>query len=110
MLAVTALWRGGRTGNRRSSCAPSAGARWSPEACGHGSAECTVASVTGPSRRPEAVYNLTVADQPEFFANGLLVHNCAYTPDGYDGSPDRLDALVWALSELMLNARRWTAA
>jgi predicted phage terminase large subunit-like protein len=27
---------------------------------------------------------------------------CQYTPDGYDGSPDRLDALVWAFSELML--------
>lgn len=23
------------------------------------------------------VYNLTVAGQPEYFANGLLVHNCA---------------------------------
>jgi phage terminase large subunit-like protein len=28
-----------------------------------------------------------------------------YTPDGYDGSPDRVDALVWALSELMLSVR-----
>lgn len=34
---------------------------------------------------------------------------CAYTPDGYDGSPDRLDALVWALTELMLNSRRLMA-
>lgn len=25
-----------------------------------------------------------------------------YTPEGYDGSPDRVDALVWAFSELML--------
>lgn len=32
---------------------------------------------------------------------------CAYTPDGYDGSPDRVDALVWALTELMLNARSY---
>ena len=31
------------------------------------------------------VYNLTVADEPEFFANGILVHNC-----------------VWALTDLML--------
>jgi phage terminase large subunit-like protein len=42
-------------------------------------------------RRPrpadrQPVYNLEVEGQPEFFANGLLVHNC-----------------VWALSELMLN-------
>jgi phage terminase large subunit-like protein len=34
------------------------------------------------------VYNLTVANQPEYFANGVLVHNC--------------DALVWALTNLML--------
>mgnify|MGYP000293477542 CR=1 FL=1 len=26
--------------------------------------------------RLEPVYNLTVADAPEFFANGVLVHNC----------------------------------
>lgn len=24
------------------------------------------------------VYDLTVADQHEFFANGILVHNCTY--------------------------------
>lgn len=29
---------------------------------------------------------------------------CAYTPDGYDGSPDRVDALVWALTDLMLTS------
>lgn len=33
--------------------------------------------------QPEPVYDLTVADCPEFFANGVLVHNC-----------------VWALTEL----------
>jgi phage terminase large subunit-like protein len=27
---------------------------------------------------------------------------CNYTPDGYDGSPDRVDALVYALTELLL--------
>ena len=33
---------------------------------------------------------------------GLLEDQaCAMTPDG--GSPDRVDALVWALSELMLS-------
>lgn len=36
------------------------------------------------------VYNLTVADKPEYFANGILVHNC--------------DAKVWALTELMLTS------
>ena len=27
---------------------------------------------------------------------------CVFAPDQYDGSPDRVDALVWCLSELML--------
>lgn len=36
---------------------------------------------------PKPVYDLTVEGQPEFFAGGLLVHNC-----------------VWALTELMLSA------
>jgi len=35
------------------------------------------------------VYNLTVANKPEFFANGILVHNC-----------------VWALTELLVTAPR----
>ncbi len=26
---------------------------------------------------------------------------CNFTPDGYDGSPDRVDALVWALTDLL---------
>jgi hypothetical protein len=37
--------------------------------------------------RVEAVYNLQVEDIPEYFANGILVHNC-----------------VWALSSLMFSA------
>lgn len=31
---------------------------------------------------------------------------CNYVPDTYDGSPDRVDALVWALTDLMLSAPR----
>lgn len=35
---------------------------------------------------------------------------CTYVPDAYDGSPDRVDALVWALTELMLgNDGGWGA-
>jgi phage terminase large subunit-like protein len=30
---------------------------------------------------------------------------CAFVPEGMDGSPDRVDALVWALTELMLEKR-----
>jgi hypothetical protein len=53
---------------------------------------------------PIAVYNLKVAEDyaPEYYANGVLVHNCLWTPDGE--SPNRLDALVWALTELKI----WT--
>ena len=29
-----------------------------------------------PTGRIEPVYNLTVEGQPEFYANGVLVHNC----------------------------------
>lgn len=36
----------------------------------------TVASV-GRTGLVECVYNLTVAEVPEFFANGILVHNCS---------------------------------
>jgi uncharacterized protein YjbI with pentapeptide repeats len=32
--------------------------------------------VSGVSHKAEEVYNLTVAELPEFFANGVLVHNC----------------------------------
>ena len=45
------------------------------------------------------VYNLTVEGTPEFFANGILVHNCSWTGAPNEKSPDRLDALVWALWE-----------
>jgi phage terminase large subunit-like protein len=31
---------------------------------------------------------------------------CAWGAPGFGGSPDRLDALVWALSELLLKDQR----
>ena len=62
------------------------------------------------------VYNLSVEGTPEFFANGILVHNCRVHHAGsfpqledemceFDAltdqkSPDRMDALVWALTHL----------
>lgn len=39
------------------------------------------------------VFNLTVEGENEYYANGILVHNC--------------DALVWALTELMLGTETW---
>jgi phage terminase large subunit-like protein len=35
--------------------------------------------------------------------DALEDEQCQFTPLGYDGSPNRVDALVWALTELMLN-------
>lgn len=48
-----------------------------------------------------SVFNLTVADQPEFFANGVLVHNCA----------DALRYLVMAVpaSAWAVNTSGWSA-
>lgn len=49
------------------------------------------------ARRTTPVYNLTVADgyPPEFYANGILVHNCTtWIPEEDPNSPDRLDAMV----------------
>lgn len=70
--------------------------------------------------KPVPVYDLTVEGLPEFFAAGVLVHNCRihhvgslpkledemceWDPlDATARSPNRLDAMVWALTELMLN-------
>jgi hypothetical protein len=49
------------------------------------------------------VYNLMISEGwlPEFFANGILVHNCTWTPE-LDWSPDRLDAMVWDAVALKL--------
>ena len=59
----------------------------------------SIESVTATGeKRP--VYNLKVFGMNEYFANGVLVHNCQWEPG--DDSPNRMDALVWALTELML--------
>lgn len=51
------------------------------------------------------VYNLTVAPGhlPEFYANGVLVHNCSWVPDETRRSPDRIDALVHAATALLVS-------
>lgn len=47
------------------------------------------------------VFDITVDEEHEFYANGILVHNCTYTPLE-PKSPGRMDALVWAITDLML--------
>lgn len=67
--------------------APSAG-HYSGRASTERSRPHAPVSVLGLSASGVApVYNLEVADQPEYFANGVLVHNC-----------------VWAFTELMLGS------
>jgi phage terminase large subunit-like protein len=52
-------------------------------------------------REQQPVFNLTVEGAHEYYANAILVHNCSWSPQaGY--SPGRLDALVWCLSDLVL--------
>lgn len=45
-----------------------------------------------PTGNNEPVYDLTVDDAHEFYANGARVHNCSWQPG--QGSPDRVDAMV----------------
>ena len=42
-----------------------------------------VLTVSVLSEKEPEVYDLTVKDQPEFFANGILVHNCRYALERY---------------------------
>lgn len=59
-----------------SSIASSVARPASPETGGPSTAQPHVVSVTPAGRR--RVYNLTVADAEEYYANGFLVHNCRY--------------------------------
>lgn len=74
---------------------------------GHGNFVKIPAAVNTVSLELQPVYNLHVADPHlhEYFANGILVHNCEYTSEGDMGySPDRMDSLVWGFTELMVHS------
>jgi hypothetical protein len=62
----------------------------------------TVESVHA-SKDISLVYDLTVDGCHEMFAGGILVHNCGWTPQSGEKSPDRLDALVWAVTDLLID-------
>lgn len=49
------------------------------------------------------VFNLKIepSSPPEFVANGILVHNCSWEDAPGQPSPNRLDAMVFAVTELM---------
>jgi phage terminase large subunit-like protein len=106
--------------------APNAKKIFSRFGVGNGYAPTSVDVCDTPERSEsvEPVFNLHVADQHEYVANGILVHNCRVshvqpfdeledemcqmTRDGFtgEGSPNRVDALVWALTELMLDEQK----
>lgn len=46
----------------------------------------------------EDVYNLHVEEAEEYFANGILVHNCSVFPSG--AFDDQVDAMTQALRDL----------
>ncbi len=52
----------------------------------NGESLLTVISVS-PTSRIETVYNIQVADDPEYYANGVLVHNCRYCVMNLDRRP-----------------------
>lgn len=97
----------GRTVSPAPSPVAGAGPSSSPSVCGPRIARGPVAAgtITGARNRlwNRPVYNLQVDGPPEFFANGILVHNCEWVPAQGLPSPDRLDALVWAITDLMLD-------
>ena len=49
------------------------------------------------------VHHVSETEDPEANLNELCLQMTTWEPLGSIGSPDRLDALVWALTELMLN-------
>lgn len=96
--------RYGRGGRLRRSRVLNAGAPFNQQGCAPNSVleGVGVSSIKSVMRgKARLVWNLSVDGPPEFFANGVLVHNCTWEPLEGDRSPDRLDALVWALTELV---------
>lgn len=103
-LALLPPDRCGQIASRDRSCASSAESRDKQLISGRSSTVRSSVSDVQVIAACVPVYNLEVQDGclPEYFANGILVHNCAMTTAGYTGnkSPDRADALVWGLHEL----------
>jgi hypothetical protein len=97
--------RNGLNGNPESAFADSVGQSFNRAASIHGSARNDVnmmpAIVEGVKQgKLMPVYNLSVDQDEEYFANGILTHNCSYTAAPGQKSPNRLDAMVWCGIEL----------
>lgn len=70
----------------------------SPRTCAHDGAR---GAADGSLVGTEPVFDIKVASGlHEFFANGVLVHNTEWVPSESSDSPDRVDALVFAATEL----------
>lgn len=111
-IAGPRMLPGGQRGHIGSFAARSAAPNAERGACeSRGSAPVTITHLGVPSS-PEPVYNLTVEGAHEFFANGILVHNCNFTiGDGGPATDDRVDGLVWGVTYLMIGTHsprvRW---
>jgi len=60
-------------------------------------------------QKRQAVYNLSVADVPEYFANGILVHNCiadALAVKVMDDQPKAVTQVAQHHSPLSVAGRR----
>jgi hypothetical protein len=69
-----------------------------PRTCGRAGAPGHAGERSG---KTEPVFDIKVGDGlHEFFANGALVHNTEWVPSESRNSPDRVDALVFAVTEL----------
>ena len=97
-----------RTWFARSAARLSGHATCVPSAAPIRSAVVSVRTVATVSDTP--VFNLTVAPGylPEFYADGVLVHNCTWVEDETPESPNRLDAWVHAVRHLLVRAKQGT--
>jgi len=74
-------------------------------ACGQNGARGDVVAKLAAIEKPIPVYNLEIEDCHEYYANGILVHNCTWVPGEGLPSPDRMDSLVWSITALMLTGQ-----
>lgn len=104
-LAPANVAKSGSANSPAKSPVPNAG--WGIPQSGSGPASVSqrvqsVSTITGVTGDAEPVYDITVEDQHEFYANGLLVHNCTWMPTD-SASPGRIDASVYLTVALLGN-------
>ncbi len=124
---LNSSWRGGETVSQWLAFAKNAAESlnpWQP-VCDfvHRPATLDTGMLSVTSGPESAVFDLQVEEAEEFFADGILVHNCRVHHVGYfaelerqmcewtpqsteEQHDDRMDALVWAVTELLLDPEK----